>query len=416
MRWTLILSAVAATISATSAFALESSMAVRSSLPPHELWKKIGDFCGMSAWDPAVERCELSEDGKQRTIVFFGGIGRLVAALEDWDNSSRSFSWTNLSGLAPVSNHHARVSVIADGQTSVLKLTASYDAKGVSDVEAKKTIDDAFYRGLCMSSPLLCSDDQRPLTPAEVVEFDGLSSLTSRRLTLRGYLRRPDRAGPSPAVVLLHGCGGFPEPLDENWGVRIAAWGYVALTVDSFGPRGLKNTCGHGASASDTALDPYQALKFLVRQEYVDPKRVVVLGFSQGGWLGLSSVERGPVEAAAENKFVAAAAFYPVCIAVKGPMTVPTLILIGESDDWTPADACRKLADGNDDLGMSRQKGDGPAVRLIVYPNAYHGFDLPYFKVPIKYFGHHHEYNKTATDQASEALREFLSSMAEGNR
>src|SRR5215212_592390 len=294
MRWTLILSAVGATISATSAFALESSMAVRSSLPPHELWKKSGDFCGMSAWDPAVERCELSEDGKQRTIVFFGGIGRLVAALEDWDNSSRSFSWTNLSGLAPVSNHHARVSVIADGQTSVLKLTASYDAKCVSDVEAKKTIDDAFYRGLCMSSPLLCSDDQRPLTPAEVVEFDGLSSLTSRRLTLRGYLRRPDSAGPSPAVVLLHGCGGFPEPLDENWGVRIAAWGYVALTVDSFGPRGLKNTCGHGASASDTALDPYQALKFLVRQEYVDPKRVVVLGFSQGGWLGcrpLSAVQ-----------------------------------------------------------------------------------------------------------------------------
>jgi len=96
-------------------------------------------------------------------------------------------------------------------------------------------------------------------------------------------------------------------------------------------------------------------------------------------------------------------------------MTVPTLILVGESDDWTPADACRKLADGND-LGMSRQKGDGPAVRLIVYPNTYHGFDLPYFKVPIKYFGHHHEYNKTATDQASEALREFLGSMAEGNR
>jgi len=38
-------------------------------------------------------------------------------------------------------------------------------------------------------------------------------------------------------------------------------------------------------------------------------------------------------------------------------MTVPTLILIGESDDWTPAEACRKLVDGQDDLGMTRQKG-----------------------------------------------------------
>jgi dienelactone hydrolase len=411
MRPTLILPLLAAIISAPPAQALESSITARSSLPPAELWKKIGDFCGMTAWDPAIERCDLSEDGKHRTIVFFGGIGRAVAVLEDWDNSNRSFSWTS-SSLAPVSNYRAKVSMIADGQTSILKLTASYDARGVSDAEAKKIIDGAMYRGLCLSSPLLCSDDQRPLTPAEVVEFDGLSA-TSRRLTLRGYLRRPDAAGPSPAVVLLHGCGGFPELLDENWGVRIAAWGYVTLTVDSFGPRGLKNTC-RGAMTADMAFDPYQALKFLSGQPFVDPQRVIVVGFSQGGLLSLSSVERGPVEKVAEKKFVAAAAFYPVCRAVKGPMTVPTLILTGESDDWTPADACRKLADGEDEMGVSRQKGEGTQIRLIVYPNAYHGFDLSNLRAPITYFGHHHEYNKEATDRASEALREFLKSMVQG--
>jgi len=215
-------------------------------------------------------------------------------------------------------------------------------------------------------------------------------------------------------VVLLHGCGGFPEALDENWGATIAAWGYVTLTVDSFGPRGLKNTCLGGAS--DLAFDPYQALKFLAKQQFIDPQRVVVVGFSRGGWLGLSAVERGPIEKGAENKFVAAAAFYPVCRAVKGPMTVPTLIPTGESDDWTPADACRKLADGEDDLGMSRQKGEGSLIRLIVYPNAYHGFDLPNLRVPVTYFGHHHEYNKEVTDQASEALREFLKSMVQSNK
>jgi dienelactone hydrolase len=411
MRSTLISSIVAAIISATSAHALESSMTTRSSLPPNELWKKIGDFCGIAVWDPAVEQCDLSEDGKQRTIVFFGGIGRAVAVLEDWDNSNRSFSWTTSSTLAPVANLRARVRVIADGQTSVLKLTASYEAKGVSDAEASKIIDDAIYRGLCLGSPLLCSDDQRPLTPAEAVEFDGLS-VTSSPLTLRGYLRRPDTAGPSPAVVLLHGCGGFPEPLDEIWGVRITAWGYVTLTVDSFGPRGLKNTC-RGGMRADMAFDPYQALKFLSEQQFVDPRRIIVVGFSQGGLLSLSSVERGPVEKAAENKFIAAAAFYPVCHAIKGPMTVPTLILTGESDDWTPAEACRKLANGEDEMGVSRQKGEGTPIRLIVYPNAYHGFDLPNLRAPVTYFGHHQEYNKDATDQASEALREFLKSMVQ---
>ncbi len=409
MRSSFIFPIVAVIISATSAHALESSMTARSSLPPAELWNKIGDFCGIAAWDPAVERCDLSEDGKQRTIVFFGGIGRVVAVLEDWDNSNRSFSWTTSSSPAPISNSHAKVSVIADGRTSILKLTASYDAKGVSNAEAKKIIDDAIFRGLCVSSPLLCSDDPRPFTPAEMVEFDGLST-TSRHLTLRGYLRRPDAAAPSPAVVLLHGCGGFPELLDELWGTRTAAWGYVTLTVDSFGPRGLKNTC-RGEMTADMAFDPYQALKFLSRQPFVDPRRIIVVGFSQGGLLSLSSVERGPVEKTAENKFVAAAAFYPVCRAIKGPMTVPTLILTGESDDWTPADACRKLVDGENEMGVSRQKGEGIPIRLIVYPNAYHGFDLSNLRAPINYFGHHQEYNKEATDQASEALREFLKSM-----
>ena len=140
MRSTMILLAVTATfISLTPVRALESSMTAKSSLPPGELWTKIGDFCGITAWDPAVERCDLSEDGKQRTVIFFGGVGRVAAALEDWDNANRSFSWASSSLLAPVANYRAKVSVIADGQGSILKLTANYEASGVSDAEARKS-------------------------------------------------------------------------------------------------------------------------------------------------------------------------------------------------------------------------------------------------------------------------------------
>ncbi len=108
----------------------------------------------------------------------------------------------------------------------------------------------------------------------------------------------------------------------------------MTLTVDSFGPRRLKNTCG--SAAEDLAFDPYQALKFLVKQPFVDPKRVIVVGFSQGGWLTLSSVERGPIENFAESKLLAAAAFYPVCRSVRGPMTVPTLIMIRRPNGALP--------------------------------------------------------------------------------
>jgi dienelactone hydrolase len=86
-------------------------------------------------------------------------------------------------------------------------------------------------------------------------------------------------------------------------------------------------------------------------------------------------------------------------------MTAPTLILIGELDDWTPAEECRKMVNGRDDWGISRQERGAP-VKLIVLPGAYHAFDAPDPKDPIK--AHHLEFNQSATDQSSEALREFL--------
>ena len=72
---------------------------------------------------------------------------------------------------------------------------------------------------------------------ARVVGFE--SPLASPQ-PLQGYLRQPNSAGPSPAVVLLHSCNGNWARLDERWGKKIAAWGYVTLTVDSFGPRGMR--------------------------------------------------------------------------------------------------------------------------------------------------------------------------------
>jgi dienelactone hydrolase len=237
-----------------------------------------------------------------------------------------------------------------------------------------------------------------------VVEFE--NPLASP-MPLQGYLRQPNAAGPSPAVVLLHSCNGNWGRLDERWGKHIASWGYVTLTVDSFGPRGIKHTCNSGAPV-DLAFDAYRALNFLVRQPFVDSARVAVLGFSQGGWLALTSIERGAIEQTSQNKFRAAIAFYPHCLGSKGNMTVPTLILIGELDDWTPAQECRNMVDGRDDWGISRQKSEGAPVRLVVYPGAYHGFDAPGLQTPGQYLGHRLEFNKPATDQAIDAVREFL--------
>jgi dienelactone hydrolase len=241
-------------------------------------------------------------------------------------------------------------------------------------------------------------------TSASIVDFE---TPLSRLQPLQGYLRQPAGAGPSPAVVLLHGCDGRAQRLDARWGRRIAAWGYVTLTVDSFGPRGLKNTCSNGAPV-DLAFDAYRALGYLVQQQFVDSSRVAVLGFSQGAGQALSSVERGIVEQASPNKFRAAIGFYPHCLGFKGDMTVPTLILIGELDDWSLATECRNMVDGRDDWGISRQKDQGVPIKLIVYPGAYHAFDAAGLTTPVQFFGHHLEFNPSAADQSIGAVQEFL--------
>ncbi|WJR79522.1 dienelactone hydrolase family protein [Bradyrhizobium sp. NP1] len=243
--------------------------------------------------------------------------------------------------------------------------------------------------------------------PALAPSLVAFESPLAGRPPLQGYMRRSQGGGPAPAVVLLHGCDGNGARLDARWGSRIASWGYVTLTVDSFTPRGLDNTCTSGAPTA-LAFDAYRALDFLVRDPSVDPNRVAVLGFAQGGWLALTSVERGILEATARHKFRAAIAFYPPCLGFKDDMTVRTLILIGARDDWTLAAECRNLVEGRDDWGIARSPGEGVPISLVVYSGAHHEFDVPAFAGGLDYFGHHLEFNPAASARSVDALREFL--------
>ncbi len=243
-----------------------------------------------------------------------------------------------------------------------------------------------------------------PESSARLVEFENPLATSQ---PLQGLLREARAAGRSPAVVLLHGCNGDWQQLDERWGRLIASWGYVTLTVDSFGPRGLKTTCNSGSPVA-LAFDAHRALNFLVQQPVVDPDRVAALGFAQGGWLALTSVERGAIQRTAQNRFRAAIAFYPRCIGFKDNMTVPTLILIGELDDWSPAVECRNLVEGRDDFGISRRKGEGKAISLVVYPGARHAFDASNPRTQVQYLGYHLEFNQAAADQSIDAVRKFL--------
>ena len=255
---------------------------------------------------------------------------------------------------------------------------------------------------LCAGLP--CRAQFPSVPPAEQIEI----SLSPLPFDLRGFLRRPEGTGRFPAVVLLPACGDYAALLDQEWGARVSSWGYVTLTIDGFSPRGIRH-CSSGLNEDpDLIVDAYRGLNFLLGKKFVDAKRVTVVGFAWGAMQALSAVEHGEIEQAAEHKFRAAAAFFPLCDGYKGNMTVPTLILIGEREDLASADACRKMAAGEDDMGISRQKGQGAPVRLVVYPNARFACDLPALRSPTWYRGRHVEFNKSAADQAGKALREFF--------
>src|SRR5688572_20852476 len=81
----------------------------------------------------------------------------------------------------------------------------------------------------------------------ETVRFQSADARTE----LVAYLFRPEGEGPFPAIVMLHGRGGPYSSANRGtytaetltmrhrmWGEFWASRGYVALHVDSFGPRG----------------------------------------------------------------------------------------------------------------------------------------------------------------------------------
>src|SRR5438874_2110524 len=221
---------------------------------------------------------------------------------------------------------------------------------------------------------------------------------------LMGYLARPDEPGRHPAVIELHGCGGFGA-MDVVVADVLKSFGYVALALNSLGDANVcEQNPGDGEFAE--AFDAYAALDWLAEQSYVDSNRVALLGFSMGGGAILNGVEPGLIEDKKSRHFRAAIAYYPWCKDRSGLTTVPTLILVGERDDWTHAFWCQEM--------MARRDGQGSPVELTVYSGATHAFNF-FPGAPRVYLGHHVEYDPKATADAWKQVRRFLQEKLDGS-
>jgi dienelactone hydrolase len=241
----------------------------------------------------------------------------------------------------------------------------------------------------------------------EFVDIPGGTRSSPVRLV--GYMARPQGAGPFSSVVLVHGCGGFHSSM-ISWADRLSRFGYAALAVDSFGPRGMEDHCGGGFT--DQPHDAFAALQYLKSKPFIRRSHVAVMGFSMGGGTVLESMEKGSVERHYAERFRAGVAFYPPCQYASGITTGPVLVLIGEADDWTLAASCEAMIAGRSQLGSARTPGDRSSIELVVYPGVHHGFDyLDLSLVPtrgITFKGYRVEYNEEATKDSIVRVRDFL--------
>jgi dienelactone hydrolase len=211
---------------------------------------------------------------------------------------------------------------------------------------------------------------------------------------LTGYMTAPSGAGPFPAVALIPSCLGLPQNR-AAFAATLAGWGYAALYIDEFAPRGLAETCSVDFPVGPA--DAAAALAFLARQPFVDARRVAVVGFSQGGDVALAVAASPPRGA----RLRAAAAYYPPCANRQGEtLKLPTLILVGAADSVTPAADCRAF--------VAAQPPGAAAARLVVLPGAGHLFDDPASAGGRIVMGMHFAFDRAAAARAEQELRRFL--------
>ncbi len=206
----------------------------------------------------------------------------------------------------------------------------------------------------------------------EILREGARISIPGDDIVMSGILYSPDDPGKSdPAIVVLHG---WLEP-EENGAeiVSIVAWhlareGYVTLALSMRGwpDTGDKDDCG-----GKQPVDVVEAVRWLSRQPGVNPNRIGLLGFSQGGQVAL-------LAAALTREIKAVVAFFPVAdlnrwaqttqtpgikegyipnvcakglgLKAKSPITAacaidaPTLLIHGDQDTRVPMDQSLEMA------------------------------------------------------------------------
>lgn len=189
----------------------------------------------------------------------------------------------------------------------------------------------------------------------------------------------PLAEGRFPVCVISHGAGGS-HLLYRTIATHLARHGWLAVCPlaprDNRDDRSLSYT---DEAVTHRCLQLRQTLDTVLAHPRfgpaADPQRAALVGHSLGGCAALAlaggqpwSVKRSPIPVTPDPRFRAAVLMAPASAYYRGPdalanVTTPLLVLMGEKDEVTPAEAIRQ------DLGTL--PGSTP-VEFVVVKNAGH--------------------------------------------
>jgi len=188
-----------------------------------------------------------------------------------------------------------------------------------------------------------------------------------------GILTYPDmKKDEYPVVIGVAGSLGWSE---HHYGYmdRYLDMGIATFTLHSFESRGVTSTVGEQVSVTIPMIvhDAYMALAALSSKDNLDVTRVGITGWSLGGGVSLFTAWQ-PIkdEISPDFQFAAHLPFYPPCIVEPSELKFtgsPIHVLIGELDNWVPAEPCVEM--------IESLKLDGYNADITVYSDSHHSFD-----------------------------------------
>jgi dienelactone hydrolase len=191
---------------------------------------------------------------------------------------------------------------------------------------------------------------------------------------------KPEGAGPFPALILVHSCGGMKQQLG-NWRKEAIKRGYVVLIIDAFSSRGSPN-CRPAVPIPMTrgVKDVLDAAVHLGTFAFVDKARIASVGFSWGAMAGLLAGSPTYVADVAPglSRLAATVGLYPACYIgpfgsfrgyeyLRPDLATPTLLLLAGRDTETPAEECLSR--------MPAQEQRGNPLEVHLFKDATHCWD-----------------------------------------